>query len=199
MVVLKTLLPNDPTVSFVAALEEPGKGFFQAFLASTPHHPILEYALERMVTHYEMVLVKPQAYLDAQKNRGLEDEGKREELDPDDKKARNNDMDDDENMENFPEVPHINYTYRNKLLDNDPDWRMGERTLKESYAALPVSAQGNVLLLQEIHLNEDHTTWYPDLERRESPEGKCCCNYVVHDPSTGVVHFWSKSVGTVFC
>jgi hypothetical protein len=48
---------NGTYISFATAKEAPGikndKGFFQAFLASTPHHPIMRRALNNTLDYFE--------------------------------------------------------------------------------------------------------------------------------------------------
>ena len=44
-------LPNH--IGFVTSHEFSKNGFFQAFLAAKPHHPILKQALNKMLDHYE--------------------------------------------------------------------------------------------------------------------------------------------------
>ena len=51
---LETINPVVPSaaISFATAEEPAGEGFFQAFLATVPKHPVLKYCLDEMVTFY---------------------------------------------------------------------------------------------------------------------------------------------------
>jgi hypothetical protein len=111
-----------------------------------------------------------------------------------------------------PPVGYIDRSYLSELTIQDPGWRLGTHALKQAYALLPPSAQGPSTLLHEINLGsvptreeddastyEQRQKWYPEVERRTSPEHKCCCNFVVHDPRTHIVHFYARFVGSTFC
>mmetsp|Transcript_2367 Transcript_2367/g.3506 ORF Transcript_2367/g.3506 Transcript_2367/m.3506 type:complete len:442 (+) Transcript_2367:162-1487(+) len=224
------VVPASKTVSFITAIEEPGTGFFQAIMASTHHHLILEHVLEKKVSYYERVFVYVSPDPEAVKRKAEREEkrAKREQeaaadeggdkdtqkerernLHPDDDRIIYDDFygddfghyDDGFSGNNREEgYGYIDPDKVKELQGKDSGWRMGTRTLKEAFAILPESARGETLILQEIELSgERKTSWYPNVERRVSPDDKCCCNFVVHDPRTRVVHFYSRFVGTTFC
>jgi len=188
---LNAFIPSE-TVTFTSAIEEPETGFFQAFMATTTHHPILEHALQMMVQYYDKAY-KTYTYNTDDK----EDEEKDKDLE--DGRFMLDDMNGFTAHDNENQIPgYINLTYVDTLTKEDPSWHMGTRTLKNAFATMSAKAQGETYIIHEILLDKNgHQNWYPELERRISE--KCCCNFAVHDPGTKKVHFWSHRRGTVFC
>lgn len=173
--VIKPFIISDPGITFSSVIEEPGKGFFQAFMGATPYHRILRQTMNNMVRHYDKALIPKHG-------------------------GKNN-----------PIKYKINYSYIDHLLKQDKGWNMGTRTIKDAFVELHIpyrskynegkntlEEKSEVYLLQEIHL-ETSASWYPTLERRKF-QHKCCCNFVVHDPHSQKVHFWSRFPGAgQFC
>lgn len=192
-----------PQATFSTAIEASGSGFFQAFLAATPHHPVMQVTLENMVAYYDKALIRPDPLESkAEKDKIFGDDefkaGLGQEGGGDDEAKQHLDssyIPDD--VQDWNSGPYIDFDYVSKLKEEDPGWNMGTRTLKNAYSSLPSKSRGETAFVQEIHLSEDHAKWYPDITRRESD--KCCCNFVVHDPGSNVVHFWSRIVGSAFC
>ena len=235
---LQTLeaLVDRSEVSFIAAVMEHGKGMFPAFLASTPRHPVLEHAIHQLQLHYKLAFKKFDYENDTRYKKAhaalpelehfaqLEEATKKSES-----QQAEHDQDESHNMDDYyraiydddmwtgggsgsQRVGYMDHSYLAQLRSHDPGWRLGTHTLRQAFALLPKSAQGNFRLLQEINLgsvprNLEDTShmyykrqaWYPKVERRVSPSDKCCCNFVLHDPRTLTVHFYSRYVGSIYC
>lgn len=90
--------------------------------------------------------------------------------------------------------PEIDFEYEKQLeQQNGGRWLMGTNTMGE--ALRNVTLDGT-LFLQEEHLRQYKVMHGQEIERRGS---KFNCHYVVVDPRTSRVHFYSRIVGSREC
>ena len=194
--VMEPVILKDPDVSFITAVEASHKGFFEAFVACTPKHPILKLTLDKMAEYYKQAYVSPSDY----SSLGFDDANTT--------KRNRNTLPDDQDDE-YPKTSldeenlgYIDSMVQQGLVDEDPSWKLGPRTLKDAYVALTPAARGKTMLLQEINLDpsDQYGHWYPKvIRRRDLPNQQCCCNYIVHDPRTETAHFYSRTKNTLYC
>lgn len=94
------------------------------------------------------------------------------------------------------------YEQRNPVCNKGQFCYIGTITLKQAYDRVVTERQEvpveNTLLLNEIKL-ETHV--YPNFPRRPGVDDRLdwFCNYVVHDSTTQIVHFYSRIPGTKNC
>jgi len=70
---------------------------------------------------------------------------------------------------------------------------IGPETMKLAFDDVPVKRRGEVLLLEEEHLNNLWGKTYDAIPRQDGVGPSC--NWVVHNPRTRKVHFYSRFIG----
>jgi hypothetical protein len=193
------LRSGNEKVSFITAVEASEKGFFEAFVASSPKHPILKRTLDKMAEYYNEAYVEFEMGGDmadddyVRKPGGDDDDGTMGKGMMNDRRGGDDDS---------GKLGYIDAMVQQAKMEQDPSWKLGPRTLKDAYISLSPEARGETLLLQEINLDppEEHGHWYPNVERRRDvPNQQCCCNYIVHDPRTKTPYLYSRAAKTKFC
>jgi hypothetical protein len=210
-VIQALILPH--TTTFATSYGHRRDNFFQSFTAARQHSPILKEALRLMLLYYnDQLKVQTQLYdTNRTLTETLEMYGPKLEL----KDSFGSPTSLLEVYESL-ELASSALGGKHNLLKNlspffNGDQKLhgnliGPSTLKDAYDR--VMKKNNItsrsttvvheesLILTEINLEDQegaNSGLYPDLLRQNGTG--CCCNYVVHDPSTQQPFFFSRIVG----